>query len=101
MKLLLCSAAAVALFAAAPAAFAQTAPDQGMAEMDHSAMDHSQHGAAAAPAAPAMDHSSHQGMAGMEGMEDHASHGMAEMTGNLGAYAINRDASGTAWQPDV
>lgn len=65
------------------------------------------------------DHSAHMaGMAGMEhpapgvGAEDHSAHqsdtvrpqaampGM-EMTGALGPYGMNREASGTAWQPDA
>jgi hypothetical protein len=31
----------------------------------------------------------------------HPGHDMATMTGALGAYPMTRDASGTAWQPDV
>jgi hypothetical protein len=51
------------------------------------------------PAAPgegeSMDHGAHA-MPGMEqGGMDH------EMTGALGPYAMSREASGTAWQPDV
>jgi len=46
---------------------------------------------------PAMqDHS----MEGMEGMEGHEMHGMNAMQGMLGPYAMSREASGTAWQPE-
>jgi hypothetical protein len=44
---------------------------------------------AAAPAAPAPGGD----MAGMEGM--------SPMTGALGSYSMNREASGTSWQPDA
>jgi hypothetical protein len=56
---------------------------------------------AAAMAQPAMDHSSHD-MGAMGAME-HAGHDMGAMpaTGNLGAYPMTRDASGTSWQPDA
>ncbi|HEX6742249.1 MAG TPA: hypothetical protein VF079_10720 [Sphingomicrobium sp.] len=72
-------------------------------------MDHSQHGGMAMPTQPApggaapMDHSQmdHAQMGPMPGMEhgEHAGHGMA-MTGALGSYPMEREASGTAWQPD-
>jgi hypothetical protein len=32
---------------------------------------------------------------------DHSDHAMGAMTGVLGGYPMNRDASGTAWQPDA
>jgi len=32
---------------------------------------------------------------------DHSAHQMGAMTGTLGGYPMNRDASGTAWQPDA
>ncbi|MES2472269.1 MAG: hypothetical protein V4601_05455 [Pseudomonadota bacterium] len=32
---------------------------------------------------------------------DHSSHQMNATTGTLGGYPMNRDASGTAWQPDA
>jgi len=74
--------AAFAVLIAGPAA-AQEMPDMpGMAGMDHSKMDHS------ATAAPTADD-----MAGMD-----MSH---PMTGALGPYAMSREASGTAWQPDA
>jgi hypothetical protein len=79
-------------FAAATPAAAQQAP-----------VDHSAH----APAQPAqtlppthdhsqMDHTRHQ-----QTPDAHAGHNMNEMTGLLGDYEMGRDASGTAWQPDV
>jgi hypothetical protein len=40
------------------------------------------------------DHSMHD----MAGMEDHSGH---EMRGMLGSYGMSREASGTAWQPDL
>lgn len=48
--------------------------------MDHSSMDHS-----------AMNHAT---------MSDHGRHQMA-MTGALGSYPLERESSGTAWQPDA
>jgi len=55
--------------------------------MDHSQMDHSQMGQMP------MDHGSMQ-------MGGHADHAMA-MTGVLGSYPMERESSGTAWQPDT
>ncbi|QIL01961.1 hypothetical protein G7078_03590 [Sphingomonas sinipercae] len=52
--------------------------------VDHSQMDHSQ-----------MDHSAPAPDAMEAGHTDHA------MTGALGAYPMQREASGTAWQPDA
>src|SRR5688572_31374604 len=46
--------------------------------------DHAAHGAMPADGAPAVDHSAH----------------LMHMTGALGPYAMTRDASGTAWQPE-
>ena len=58
-------------------------------------MDHSAQQMPEQPQGGAMDHSGHD-MPGMEhGGMDH------EMTGALGAYPMNREASGTAWQPDA
>ena len=51
--------------------------------VDHSRMDHSQ-----------MDHGEMQ-----MPMGEHEGHGMA-MTGALGPYSMQRESSGTAWQPD-
>lgn len=53
--------------------------------MDHSQMDHSQ-----------------MGQMPMEGMQhgEHAGHEMT-MTGALGPYPMERESSGTAWQPDT
>src|SRR5262245_22776125 len=71
-------------------------------------MDHSEHGAMPMPSQPApggdesmpMDHSQHGAMP-MAGMQpgEHAGHQMA-MTGALGSYPMERESSGTAWQPD-
>lgn len=47
-----------------------------------------------------MDHSAMEAMPGMEHMQN-ADHDMSRMTGTLGGYAMNREASGTAWQPDA
>jgi hypothetical protein len=42
----------------------------------------------------------HAGTQDDQGSDDHAAM-MASMTGALGPYAMGREASGTAWQPDV
>ena len=72
------------------------------------AQDHSHHPAPATagslPAAPPQqpaphDHSS---MAhDHEAMDHHAAAGRAGMTSPLGPWSMSRDASGTAWQPDL
>jgi len=77
-----------------------TAQDATPAEHDHAA-----HGAMPADAAAPADHTAHGAAPA-----DHAAHGAAapvdhtahlmHMTGALGAYAMTRDASGTAWQPE-
>ncbi|MEA3045302.1 MAG: hypothetical protein QOH47_3140 [Sphingomonadales bacterium] len=61
-----------------------------------------------APASqPAVDHSAHQMPSEPPQAEamDHNAHAMPamahQMTGALGRYAISREASGTAWQPDA
>jgi len=55
------------------------------------------------------EHSGHD-MAGMPGMEhgtmdhaamDHADHDMSAMPAAFGPYSMNREASGTSWQPDA
>src|SRR3569623_1889983 len=75
--------AATLLALAGPVA-AQEAPATGPAQMDHG-QDGRQ---------PPSDHDmSHMDMPGME-----MGHGM---TGALGPYAMTREASGTAWQPDA
>lgn len=79
MKSLFVGACAAALLAAAPA-FAQP-------------HDHSQHQAPAAQPAPTAD--PHAGHVMPAAGEAHV------MSGALGAYPMGRDASGTAWQPDV
>ena len=57
---------------------------------------HDHHAPPAEAAAPQEDHSSHSAAPG----EAHGGQGH-EMTGALGPYPMNREASGTAWQPDV
>ena len=52
--------------------------------------DHAAHGAM-----PAQDHAAHGAMAPV----DHSAH-LLHATGALGPYAMTRDASGTAWQPE-
>ena len=60
-----------------------------------------QHGTMPMPSAPVPTAPGHQGMA-MPGMERgaHAGHEMT-MTGALGPYPMERESSGTAWQPDT
>ena len=67
-------------------------------------MQHGQHGLGAMPG---MQHGGH-GVGAMPGMEhgehgmQHGEHGMEgmHMQGQFGPYAMSREASGTAWQPD-
>ena len=71
---------------------------------------HGQHGMGAMPgmkhgehgmeAMPGMQHGEH-GMEAMPGMQ-HGEHGMGgmQMKGQFGPYSMEREASGTAWQPD-
>jgi len=68
--------------------------------------DHAAHGAMPADAAAPADHTAHGAMAPADhaahaamGAVDHTAH-LMHMTGALGAYAMTRDASGTAWQPE-
>ena len=84
----------------------RTAPEAGMAMP----MDHSQHGSMPMPAQPGaaagtppMDHSQmdHSQMGEMPMGEHAGSMGQMEMTGALGSYPMDREASGTAWQPDT
>src|SRR5262245_40605407 len=92
----------IAIAMAIPALSGQAAAQEA-APVDHSAHggmpadgvampqpDHTQHGAPAQ-----QDHAAH---AAMEAV-DHSAH-LLHMTGALGAYAMTRDASGTAWQPE-
>ena len=83
MTRLFCAASALALATVLPAQAGQAQPMPPMPGMDHSRTT------PPAPAAPSM--------ADMPGM-DMPVH---KMTGALGAYAMTRDASGTAWQPDA
>jgi len=74
---------------AVPAEHAEHAA-HGAMPMDGAApADHAAHGAAP------VDHAAHAAM----GAVDHTAH-LTHMTGALGAYAMTRDASGTAWQPE-
>jgi len=74
--------------------------------MDHSHMPGmqmpmpAQPPAGAASAMPPMDHSQMGGMGGMP-MEHGGHTGHVEMTGALGPYPMERESSGTAWQPDA
>jgi hypothetical protein len=74
--------------------------------MDHSHMPGmqmpmpAQPSAGAASAMPPMDHSQTDGMSGMP-MEHGVHTGHMEMTGALGPYLMERESSGTAWQPDA
>lgn len=95
---------------------APSAPSLQATAQEH---DHSNHEQPPAPQQPApkpaedpsahADHTAHAGHAGMDhaGMDhggmDHSAHGAghATMPSALGPYAMSRDASGTAWQPDA
>lgn len=84
-----------ALLTAALVAF----PAIGVAAQPH---DHSQHQAAApsAATAPADPHAGHHPLA--PSSDPHAGHDMsAGGAAALGPYGMGREASGTAWQPDV
>lgn len=85
MKPLRTAAAFGALLAATPA----------LAQHDGHG-DHDQHQGHAQPGGQAQDHSQHQGHAQPAGTatEPHV------MTGAFGPYPAQREASGTAWQPD-
>ena len=104
------------LWIAAPAAFALlTTP--AMAQHDHGAHGAQQTEPATPPAhehqapPPAQQHEHAPSTESAQQADEHAGmqHGaqddhaamMASMTGLLGAYPMGRDASGTAWQPDV
>ena len=66
------------------------APPAGHSGMDHSQMGHS-------PAQPQPDHSQMGHATPLPG--EQGDHGA--MTGAFGPYAMNRESSGTAWQPDT
>src|SRR5690606_5503799 len=54
-----------------------------------------------APRSP-QDHSAHADPAGHPPADPHAAHdGDHAMTSSYGPWSMNRDASGTAWQPDM
>jgi hypothetical protein len=74
-------------------------PSPSQPPADDPSVDHSAHSAAPAqPAAEPVDHSAHQ----MAGETSHGSgHQAMAMTGALGPYPSQREASGTAWQPDT
>jgi hypothetical protein len=88
--------------AASEPATAIKAPSEPM-PVDHSQMDHG-----AMPMTPApvgepqmpMDHSQMDHGAMNMPMGEHAGHEMT-MTGAFGAYPMERESSGTAWQPDA
>ena len=66
------------------------------AAQEVAAPDHAAHGAPPADAAaPPADHAAHAAMPAV----DHTAH-LMHMTGALGPYAMTRDSSGTAWQPE-
>lgn len=69
-------------------------PSSKPATVDHSTMDH---GAVPMPAEPAPAASTPMPPVDQSQM-DHAGHG--SMTGALGPYPMERESSGTAWQPD-
>ena len=75
---------------------APAAASQQPSDMSGMSMPMGQSGAAQPSGAQPMDRGAmdHGGMAGME----QAGH---EMTGALGTYAMERESSGTAWQPDA
>lgn len=88
------------LWIAAPAAFALlTAP--ALAQQDpHAGHEMHEPVPQQAPAEPQVRQDT--GMEHDQAMQGHAAHGgMGSMTGALGPYAMNREASGTAWQPDA
>src|SRR5207248_7360194 len=64
------------------------------------AMPGMQHGQDGMEAMPGMQHGEH-GMEAMPGMQ-HGEHGMngMQMKGQFGPYSMEREASGTAWEPD-
>jgi hypothetical protein len=82
-----------ALLACGGAAHAQSQPQPmpDMPGMDHGKAAPTQPSTAKADDMAGMDMSGHD-MAGMD---------MSHMTGALGPYAMNREASGTSWQPDA
>src|SRR5207302_8839124 len=66
----------------------------------HDEMPGRRHGQHGMDAMPGMKHGEH-GMEAMPGMQ-HGEHGMGgmQMKGQFGPYSMEREASGTAWQPD-
>ncbi|WP_395644460.1 hypothetical protein [Terricaulis sp.] len=84
------------LFRAAPAVLVIFAAAPAMAQ-DH---DHGMHEQSPAAQQQAPDPQADHQMPDMAGMNDHGAM-MMSMTGALGPYSMNRDASGTAWQPDA
>ena len=82
---------------ATPAA-AQDMQGMDMTGMDMTGMDHgAMHHDAPAPAPTPVDHAAMDHAAMDHAAMDHDMHGMV---GALGGYAMMRDSSGTAWQPD-
>ena len=87
----------------------QMPPQRAPAGTTQAPTDHSEHGAMhmpmpsqtpGAPAAPMPMDDSQVNHGQMTGMEGHAGHEMA-LTGALGPYPMQRESSGTAWQPDA
>jgi hypothetical protein len=71
------------------AAIAMAVPSFSVQAAGVAAPDHAAHGA------PPTDHAAHAAMPAV----DHTAH-LMHMTGALGPYAMTRDSSGTAWQPE-
>jgi hypothetical protein len=96
--------AASALALAVPAAPA-LAQHQHMPGMEMPPPDEQKPAELEKPADPAIDHERmdhsqmHHGPTAMPQTAGHAGHAMA-MTGALGTYPLQRESSGTAWQPD-
>lgn len=91
MLMIVRSLSFAAVLAAASPALAQQDPHAGHAghaePADKPAEEHYGH----------MGHMEHMDHMHMQGMQMHGDH----MTGALGPYAMNREASGTSWQPDA
>lgn len=103
MKLWIAAPAAWLLLAAPALAQDHTGHEHTPAPVEQQEPAAHDHAAPAAETPPVHDHSQmgHEAGAPMAmGGDDHASM-MAGMRGVYGPYAMGRDASGTAWQPDV
>jgi hypothetical protein len=103
VKALLLSASAILTLSLPVAASAQhTGHDQhAQPQAEEQPTDHSEHQPETQQPA---DHSAHQAPADHSAHADHQqddAHGEMQMRGALGPYASQREASGTAWQPDT